>query len=301
MSRGSSDGYDLLKVEEPSPTQLVAILKSRGTFTRYLRLSLKLKSPDEPLIAERTAGPAPIPADAEGPRKSPEEFAKELDRKFEELTKKDQFSGAAMIAKDGKPIWQKAYGMQDREQKTPADLETSFRLGSMNKMFTAIAIAQLVEAGKLRFTDKLIDVLPDYPNKENARQITVHHLLTHTSGLGDIFGPKFFATKDSLRDLADYLPLFVEQPLRFTPGAKWSYSNAGFITLGLIIEKLSGQSYYDYVQQHIYAPAGMTRSGNTPKTERGDESRDRLHAHDVAGARAEYRDVAVSRHVGRRR
>src|SRR4029079_16154267 len=130
-------------------------------------------------------------------------------------------------------------GYADRESKTPNNLETRFRLGSMNKMFTSVSIAQLVQAGKLKYTDTVADVLPDYPNKEVARKITVHQLLTHTSGLGDIFGPEFQRTKDSLHDLKDYLPLFVNQPLRFEPGKDWSYSNAGFIVLGLIIEHVS--------------------------------------------------------------
>ncbi len=176
-----------------------------------------------------------------------------------------------MIAKDGKPIWQKAYGLQDREQKIISNFATRYRLGSMNKMFTSVAIAQLVEAGKLKFSDKLADVLPDYPNKEIAGKITIEQLLTHTSGLGDIFGPAFSQKKDSLRDVKDYLALFVNEPLKFEPGKSWSYSNAGFIVLGLVIEKISGESYYDYVQHHIYEPAGMTSSGNTPKTERPKE------------------------------
>ena len=105
-------------------------------------------------------------------RKEPAELAEELDRKLEELTRQDRFSGTALIAKDGKPVWQKAYGMQDREKTVPANLETRFRLGSMNKMFTSVAIAQLVEAGKAQVQDTLASVLPDYPNKEAASKIT---------------------------------------------------------------------------------------------------------------------------------
>jgi hypothetical protein len=239
-----SAGYDLVKVEESAPTELAAVLKSRGTFARYLRLSLKLAAADQPLLADRTVALLPVPAEEKKPAP---QLAQEIERKLDELAKKEQFSGVAMIAKDGEPLWQKAYGLQDREKKTPVDFETRFRLGSMPKMFTSVAIAQLVEAGKLRFTDKLADVLPDYPNKEVAQKINIHQLLTHTSGLGNIFGPEFFEKKDSLRTLADYLPLFVDKPLQFQPGAKWSYSNAGFLVLGLVIEKLSGQSYYDYV------------------------------------------------------
>ena len=101
----------------------------------------------------------------------------------------------------------------------------------MNKMFTAVAIAQLVQQGKLKFSDTLVQVLPDYPNKEVAAQITVEQLLTHTSGLGDFFTPEFDQKKDSLHELKDYLPLFVNKPLDFEPGKDWRYSNAGFLVL----------------------------------------------------------------------
>jgi CubicO group peptidase (beta-lactamase class C family) len=147
-------------------------------------------------------------------------------------------------------------------------LDTRFRLGSMNKMFTSVSIAQLVQAGKLKYTDTVADVLPDYPNKEAARKITIHQLLTHTSGLGDIFGPEFRQKKDSLREIKDYLQLFVNKPLRFEPGTDFSYSNGGFIVLGLVIEKVSGQNYYDYVQKHVYDVAGMKASGSFPKDEK---------------------------------
>jgi CubicO group peptidase (beta-lactamase class C family) len=270
-SRQSSGGFDVAAIEESSADRLVVILRSRGVFTRYNRLSLKLAEPDRPLIAERRVAPAPPPAGANDGRKPAAEFAKEVERKLEKLTADGQFSGAALIAKDGVAVWQRAFGLRDREKNAPATLETRFRLGSMNKMFTSVAIAQLVEAGKLKFSDTLATVLPDYPNKEVAQKITIDQLLTHTSGLGNIFGPKFFETKDRLHTISDYLPLFVDAPLAFEPGQRWSYSNAGFIVLGLIIEKLSGQSYYDYVEQHIFAPAGMTATSSVPKTERRED------------------------------
>lgn len=132
-------------------------------------------------------------------------------------------------------------------------------------MFTAVAIAQLAEGGKLSFSDTVGKLLPDYPNRVVAEKVTVHHLLTHTSGMGSYFNDKFFANLNNMKTVADYLPLFASDPLAFEPGTKWQYSNAGFTVLGLIIEKLSGQSYYDYVKQHIFKPAGMV---NTDSYER---------------------------------
>jgi CubicO group peptidase (beta-lactamase class C family) len=132
-------------------------------------------------------------------------------------------------------------------------------------MLTSVAIAQLVQAGKLRYTDTLAKILPDYPNREAASRVTLAQILTHTAGLGDFFTEEFMAHKERYRALADYVSLFANQPLRFEPGTSWAYSNGGFLLLGLIVQKASGQDYYDYVKEHIYDPAGMTSSGSTPK------------------------------------
>ncbi|MFL6215209.1 MAG: serine hydrolase domain-containing protein [Blastocatellia bacterium] len=172
--------------------------------------------------------------------------------------KEDRFSGVVLLAKDGKPFLVKAYGLADKSKNAPNNAETKFNLGSMNKMFTAVAIAQLVEQGKLSFEDKVGKLLPDYPNKDVANKVTVHQLLTHTAGLGSYWNAKFDAHRTQIKTVADYLSLFADEPLLFEPGARFEYSNSGFIVLGAIIEKVSGQSYYDYVREHIYKPAGMT-------------------------------------------
>jgi CubicO group peptidase (beta-lactamase class C family) len=137
----------------------------------------------------------------------------------------------------------------------------------MNKMFTAVAILQLVQAGKVELTAPLGTYVPDYRNKDVASKVTIHDLLTHTGGTGDIFGPDFDAHRTQLRTLADYVRLYGSRGLEFEPGSRWSYSNYGFILLGLVIEKVSGQSYYDYVQQHIYRPAGMTSTDSLPENQ----------------------------------
>ena len=266
--RQTVGGWDLVKVENSSPLNLTVLLKSRATFPRYMRFGFEVSERDPTRLIQRRADSAGLPAEAVDERKPAAELASEMEAKLTRLAEKGEFSGAALLAQDGKAVWQKIFGMADREKKIPVTLETRFRLGSLNKMFTAVAIAQLVEAGKLKFEDTLASVLPDYPNREVAKKITIAQLLTHTSGLGDIFGPAFFEKKDTLREVKDYLPLFVDQPLRFEPGARWSYSNGGFVVLGLVIEKLSGKNYFAYIQEHVYEPAGMTASGDMPKTER---------------------------------
>jgi CubicO group peptidase (beta-lactamase class C family) len=258
----------LFEVVNDSNTEMLATLRVEGEFPMYLRWLWRFDAATPNVVTVHQVSPTGTPASAMPQKVSVEQLSKDLDAKLTKMAADDRFSGTVLIARDAKPVWQKAYGYADREAKTLNNLDTRFRLGSMNKMFTSVAVAQLVQAQKLKFSDTIAQILPDYPNQEVARKITVHQLLTHTSGLGDIFGPEFAQKKDSLREIKDYLPLFANQPLRFEPGQGWSYSNAGFIVLGLIVEKLSGQSYYDYVQQHIYDVAGMKSSGSTSKTDK---------------------------------
>ncbi|HEX7285499.1 MAG TPA: serine hydrolase domain-containing protein, partial [Candidatus Angelobacter sp.] len=274
--REQTGGLTVEKVESSTPDRITGIVKeknsaNRATFVvetdsgnpaRVGNMNFQLIGPPPSAAAAEAGHPAePPPA-----KKTVPELTADVDARLAKLTAEDQFSGAVLIAKDGKILWQKAYGLANRETKTPNTVETQFRLGSMNKMFTSVAIAQLVQQGKLKYSDTLAKVLPDYPNQETAKKITVEQLLTHTSGLGDFFGAEFRKKKDSLHELKDYLPLFANEPLKFEPGQGWAYSNAGFLVLGLIVEKLSGQSYYDYVQKHIYDAAGMKNSGSPPPT-----------------------------------
>ncbi|HKO54818.1 MAG TPA: serine hydrolase [Thermoanaerobaculia bacterium] len=174
------------------------------------------------------------------------------------LTLRPDFSGVVLLAKDGQPVMQRAQGLADPVKGIENRMDTKFNLGSINKIFTRVAIGQLAAAGKLSLDDTIRKHLPDYPSPA-ADRITIQQLLDQKSGLGDIFGPRYEAAPPSrLRKLSDYLPLFVDKPLEFEPGTSQRYSNAGYIVLGLIIEKRSGQSYYDYVRDHITKPAGMT-------------------------------------------
>jgi CubicO group peptidase (beta-lactamase class C family) len=205
-------------------------------------------------------GKQPGPAAAPAKKLSEAEMTESLTAYLEGLAKEDRFSGVVLVARDGKPFFVKAYGLADKSKNLANNPETKFNLGSMNKMFTAVAIAQLVEQGKLSFDDKVGKVLPDYPNKEVANKVTVRHLLTHTSGLGSYWNAKFDAGRATIKTVADYLALFADEPLLFEPGARFEYSNSGYIVLGAIIEKVTGQSYYDYVREHVYKPAGMTNT-----------------------------------------
>ncbi|MBV8520098.1 MAG: beta-lactamase family protein [Acidobacteria bacterium] len=170
------------------------------------------------------------------------------------LNERDLFAGTVLIAKDGKPLLTKSYGKGN-------DDDTKYNIGSINKIFTQVALLQLRDVGKLDFSKTLRTYLPDFPSKI-ADRITIQQLIDHSSGMGDVFGERFAAGHASLDSLQDYLKLFADQPLQFEPGTEHRYSNAGYIALGLVIEKLSGQTYYDYIHNHIYKPAGMMSSGS---------------------------------------
>jgi CubicO group peptidase (beta-lactamase class C family) len=185
---------------------------------------------------------------------------------MEARSKADAFSGVVLVAKGPAVIVHEAYGLVDRARKIPNRRDTMFNLGSINKSFTQVAIHQLEKAGKLSLADTIGKFLPDYPNRQAAEQVTIRHLLTMTSGIGDFFGPRYQATpKERIRILKDYLPLFADLPLEFAPGTGNRYSNGGYVVLGAIIEKASGEDYYSYVREHVFKPAGMLATDSYPR------------------------------------
>lgn len=167
------------------------------------------------------------------------------------------FSGVVRIARGDRLLLESAWGLADRKSSRPNRTSTRFNLGSINKVFTQVAIAQLAESGRLKLDDTIERWIPELP-RDIASRITVRHLIHHRSGLGDFFGPRFeSADRAKLLTNADYLPLFADLPLEFEPGARQRYSNAGYVVLGLIVERVSGEPYHDYIRRHVYAPAGM--------------------------------------------
>lgn len=177
----------------------------------------------------------------------------------------NQFSGTVMVAKNGTSIFEAAQGYANKENNVKNVLDTKFNIGSIGKMFTATAVMQLVQEGKINLDDPLSKYLPDYPNKDVAK-VTIDQLLTHTAGTGDFMGEEeiktFNANRLNLKELKDYIALFGERGLRFKPGSQWEYSNYGYILLGRVIEVVSGNSYDDYVRKNIFKPAGMDSTDN---------------------------------------
>jgi D-alanyl-D-alanine carboxypeptidase len=183
-----------------------------------------------------------------------------------ERSRADEFAGAVLVARRGKVLLQDAWGRADRKAGVANTPVTRFRIGSMNKMFTAVATLQLVEAHKLALDDPIGKHLPDYPNKEVAAKVTVRHLLTHTGGTGDIFGSEFEEHRLQLREHRDYLKLYGSRGLTQEPGTRFEYSNYGFVLLGALIEHVSGMPYDDYVRDHVFHPAGMRSTGSLPES-----------------------------------
>src|SRR5688572_11306317 len=187
---------------------------------------------------------ASAPADAQAAVDSA--FVAALRARLKADTEAGQFSGAVLVTRDGRTLFEGAYGLADRERGVPNTPLTQFRTGSMYKMLTAVATLQLVQAGALRLDAPLGTYLPDYPNADVASRVTPHHLLTHTGGTGDIFGPLFTANRLELRTTGDYLRLYGTRSLQFAPGSQHVYSNYGFMLLGALIERAGGKSYDDH-------------------------------------------------------
>ena len=262
--REMTGGFDVKKIEESTPTKLVALLQERLS-DQIGRMTLEVEAAAPHTINRLGLSAIPRPAEFALPHLSESELIPAFRKKLDEEVAAGRFSGAALVARNGKTVFAEAYGMADREKKTPNTLKTRFRLGSMNKMFTGVATLQLVQSGKLDLKAPFGNYLTDYPNKDVASKVTVEQLLTHTGGTGDIFGPEFDKRRLELKTLRDYVTLYGQRAVEFEPGSRWQYSNYGFLLLGVLIEKVSGQSYYDYVRDHIFKPAGMTATASDPE------------------------------------
>lgn len=251
-------GFIVREVERSTNLE-VSVLAQSSLTGLWFRLSMKVETAPRQAITEYTAQRIHPPGQFRPKKLSDKELVHEIRTLMNRLAAADAFSGTLLIAKNGKPIFKTAHGFASKAYNMPNRLDTKLSIASVGKMFTAIAIAQLAEQGKLSFSDNVGKHLPDYPNKEVAQKVTIHQLLSHSSGLGDTYSAKYICRKGVLRQVRDWLPLFVNEPkpLAFEPGSRWQYSNQGYILLGAIIEKVSGENFFEYVKKHIFQPAGM--------------------------------------------
>jgi CubicO group peptidase (beta-lactamase class C family) len=205
--------------------------------------------PDEPVLAV---------AESELPKA----IASLMDRQ-----KAKGFTGAVIVARKGKPLFAQAYGEADRASHRANTLDTPFNLASLNKMFTAVLVAQLQEQGKLTFADKVGKFLPDWPQADVRDKVSIDNLLTHTSGLGMYWGPMHDAKAATLDTAAEYGELFRDDAPAAEPDKRFQHSNNGYVLLGLIAERLTGKDYYALVRERIYRPAGMRHSDHYLSTD----------------------------------
>ncbi len=186
--------------------------------------------------------------------------AARLDRIVQSHVDSKQFMGSVLVAEGGKVLLDKGYGSADLEWDIPDSPHTKFRLGSLTKQFTAAAVLLLEERGKLRTDDSVAKYLPDAP--AGWAKITIANLLTHTSGIPNFTSFPDYATTEATPTTPEQLVArFRDKPLNFQPGEKWEYSNSGYVLLGYLLEKISGQRYQDFVRDNLFAPLGMTESG----------------------------------------
>ena len=267
----STGGFDLRKAEQSTATRFTALMQEKES-DQFARATMDVDAAAPHRVTKFHIGPVPTPDEFHARRTSEAEALKALRAELDHVVARDRFSGAVLVARNGEPIFAEAYGMADREHKVPNKLDTKFRIGSMNKMFTATATIQLVQAGKLAVADTLGKIVHDYPNTTLASKVTLHHMLTHTGGTGDIFGPEFDKHRLELRTLQDYVNLYGKRDLAYEPGSKWAYSNYGFVLLGVVIERATGQE--------------LLRPGGRARLQASGHDRDRVAAGRPGGARS---------------
>ena len=298
--RAATGGFDLRQVDAAStPAKFIALVQERNS-DQFAQVIVTVNAAEPHQILELLIRAAPRPAEFALPHLSADALVIALTGRLQRDTAGDRFSGAVLVARDGKPVFEQAYGLADRERKQPNRTDTLFRIGSMNKMFTAVATMQLVQAGKLSLDGTVGTYLADYPNREVASKVTVRELLAHTGGTGDIFGPEYEAHRLELRTLSDYVGLYGKrgsrvrarkplrvQQLRLHPARRdrRTGQRPKLLRLRARARLSSGRDGVDRFR---------TRRSSGRRAQRG------LHAH-ADGARTEHRHAPVPRHVRGRR
>jgi len=253
----ASHGLNLYQITDSQATAVTVIAQLRLT-QEWRRMTMFVEETPPYLISGVMIEPVDAPALSTSAEQKAQPLAQQIDEYVQGLVVADRFSGVVLVAKYGEVIFAEAYGLANQEAQISNEIDTRFGYASVGKMFTSIAVAQLVEEGKLSYADPIRRYLPEYP-ATTADQVTIDQLLTHRSGIPDFFADwaRFQEVQASTNPQRDYLPLFMDEPLHFTPGARFEYSNSNYILLGAIIEQLSGLSYAEYLQTHLFDPAGM--------------------------------------------
>jgi CubicO group peptidase (beta-lactamase class C family) len=220
---------------------LVALQNTQGVFAQE-------QTPTEQTTSEKPA------------TRTPEQIAAAIDSYMTKQVEEEQFSGSVLVAQEGKPIISKGYGKASIELNVPNTPQTVFRIGSITKQFTAMAIMMLQERGKLKVSDSICKYLTNCPKA--WKPITLENLLTHTSGIWNYTNTKDYA-KVFLTPLerGQLVDVFRNKPLEFKPGERWNYSNSGYYLLGIVIERAARQSYESFLYENIFKPLSMKNTG----------------------------------------
>jgi len=258
---GGVDFHGVRTYVPPRPDETVVILEDRN-FGAWRAFVIQFEDTPDSLVAGLGFSDARTPTNVEEPRLTEAQAFEEMRAMLERVCQRDAFSGTALVARGDEVLISHACGEASKRFHVANDIDTRFNLGSMNKMFTATAVAQLVERGRLSY-DEAISAYVDesWLPRDITDRVTVHHLLSHTSGLGSYFNDTFWqGSRARYRDVDDFKPLVRDERLAFEPGARFRYSNTGMLLAGVVVESVTGGSYFDYVRENIYAPAGMERS-----------------------------------------
>jgi CubicO group peptidase (beta-lactamase class C family) len=255
-------GLNVLSVETPTPAEVAIVAQLRLT-EQWRRMTFIFDDSSPPRLGGIRIEPVGPPANV--PKSAVQPLDVAVDAYIARQVAANQFSGVVLVARRGEPVFAKAYGLADKDRKVPNRLHTPFQYASVGKMFTAVAVAQLADAGKLSFDHTVADYLPEFAGK-SAGTVTLRQLLTHQSGILDFFdaNEEFERVRGSDNPQRDYLQVFAEEPLRFAPGKRFEYSNSNFILLGAIVERASGLPFEKYLDEHVLAPAGMTSTTLDP-------------------------------------
>ena len=261
--RRTTGGVDFhsIRTYVPERKETIVILKDRN-FESWRAFVMTFDKSEDLLIAGLSFNIARTPSNVKESYLNEKQFLQMITDVIQRICERDVFSGTVLIARGDELLLTHACGEASKRFHVPNNIETKFNLGSMNKMFTATAVTQLVEKGLLSFEDTIDKHVDEsWLPKEITSKITVHHLLTHTSGLGSYFNETYMkGSKGLYRKVNDFKPLLKGEKPAFEPGKRFRYSNTGMLLLGVVIESVTGQSYFDYIRKNIYEPAGMKNS-----------------------------------------
>ena len=258
---GGMDFHSIRTYVPERKGETVVILKDRN-FGSWRAFVMSLDEKNDSLISGLNFAIARTPSNIKEPTLNEGQFLQNIKDMMEELIKKNVFSGTLLIAKGDKILMTSVGGEASIRFHVPNNIDTKFNLGSMNKMFTATSIMQLVEKGPLSLDDPISKYVDkSWLPEEVTSKITIHHLLTHTSGLGSYFNETYIkGSRELFRLVDDFKPLVNGEKPAFEPGKRFQYSNTGMLLLGVVIESVTGGSYFDYIRKNIYEPSGMTDS-----------------------------------------